>query len=90
MLSFNYAILVVGVGTCKPMSNAKVIEILGERPKFTSSIALNNFNFTVELKFNHCFELDKLSKCVRFKSQREDPNKSGIGIYTSQEVGITS
>ena len=90
MFTFNYAILMMGMGTCKPMSNAKGIEIFGEMSKFTSSITLNNFNFAVELKFNHGFELDKLSECVRFKSQREDPNKSGKSIYTGQKIGVTT
>jgi hypothetical protein len=74
---------------CKPMRNTKISEKFGERSKLTTSITLHNLNFTVKLKLNHGFKLNKLSKGIRLESQGKNPNKPRKGIYTCQKIGVT-
>jgi hypothetical protein len=72
------------------MDNAKVSKVFGEGPKLTTTISLNSLNGAIKLQFNHSFEIDKLLHGVRFKFQRINPNKSGVGINTGEKIGKAS
>jgi hypothetical protein len=50
----------MGVGTCESMDNTKVSEVFSKGSKFTTTISLHSFDLTIELQFNHGFEINEL------------------------------